>query len=372
MSHEVEIVDGVAKMIYVGPTPWHGHGIKLDAPPSVEDATRLSGLNTHNVLVPTTVHLPGVHVCELSGDVVTPDGTLVGNLTENKFSVLDSLVLDSNGKPIAHVGESLHVPTGEKAVVRTSDMSVLGNVGQRYEIVQNKDLFSFFNPVIEGGYATIETAGSLREGRRVWMLAKILGTDAEIVPGDPVSAYFMLSGTHDGTGPCQVGRTGVRVVCQNTLSQAHRNGKDSLLKVRHTKNANYALQQIGELLDKERMEFALNVEQMKTLARKSVTGETLKAFIREVFELEIGKRALKNADKPFEKLEAKIIPLFENGKGNTLAGARGTLWAAYNAVTEYHTWEHGRNTDNRLESLWFGEKKATNNRAFEVALKMAA
>ena len=65
----------------------------------------------------------------------------------------------------------------------------------------------------------------------------------------------------------------------------------------------------------------------------------------------------------------KIEYLFENGKGHELGS--GTVWNAYNAVTEYLTWEKGRTTDNRLHSLWFGADVNTNQKAFDAALQIA-
>ena len=62
------------------------------------------------------------------------------------------------------------------------------------------------------------------------------------------------------------------------------------------------------------------------------------------------------------------LELFEKGKGNQQLKVRGSLWAAYNGVTELvdHHMNY-RNRWQRLDSLWFGEGERTKHRAFDQA-----
>ena len=56
------------------------------------------------------------------------------------------------------------------------------------------------------------------------------------------------------------------------------------------------------------------------------------------------------------RIYGEIETLFAKGRGNDMAGVKGTAWAAYNAVTEYITHERGRNADNRMNTAWFGSE----------------
>ena len=56
---------------------------------------------------------------------------------------------------------------------RTSDGKVLGIVGPRYAVLQNKDAFGWFQPFLDAKEAALHTAGSLRGGSRIWVLAKL-------------------------------------------------------------------------------------------------------------------------------------------------------------------------------------------------------
>jgi phage/plasmid-like protein (TIGR03299 family) len=327
MAHEIE------NMMYVGETPWHGLGKAMIQPPKdVQEALEMGGLDWNVNSVPL----------------------------------------------FAHLSEGLHVQAPSNAIVRDSDNSILGVVGPNYQPVNNAEAFRFFDPAIENGFVDIETAGSLRAGKRVWMLAKIRDSTHDVVFGDPVSAYFLISNSHDGTLAVRVGFTSIRVVCQNTLSLAHHEGKGKLIQVRHTKNVKTALDKMQEIVDWQRNTFAATVDQFKFLASVGCNELTLRKYVETVFEKDMETDSSdsevegEEENKSLDKLMDKIYPLFTDGKGNSNPKVSGTLWAAYNAVTEYQTWNRGRSTDNRLNSLWFGLNKKTNERAFDVAMSMAA
>jgi hypothetical protein len=67
----------------------------------------------------------------------------------------------------------------------------------------------------------------------------------------------------------------------------------------------------------------------------------------------------------------EVIGLAEAGRGNALPSVSGTLWTAYNGVSEWLGYQRGNTQDNRLNSLWFGDGANLNRRALEAALVMA-
>ena len=152
---------------------WHGLGIVVEDAPTSEDAIRLAGLD---------------------------------------WEVLQQKVYTEDGLRI----------NGSFANVRSSDMKPLGVVGSRYKIVQNVDAFKFTDALLGEG-VKYETAGSLNDGKTVWMLAK-LPNKYEIL-GDKVDPYIVFTNTHDGSGAVKVAMTPVRVVCQNTLNMALNSAK---------------------------------------------------------------------------------------------------------------------------------------------------
>jgi len=173
--HEVE------NMFYVGDVPWHGLGMPLEDTPTIEDAIIYAGLDW-----------------------------------------------DVSRIQLVMEGTDIQVPAF--ANVRSTDRKVLGVVGPSYRPLQNLDAFQWFQPYLDSGDVALETAGSLRDGRHIWILARIKQDPIEIVKNDPVAAYILLSNSHNGTASIRAGFSAIRAVCMNTLAAAHDAKSSKLLK----------------------------------------------------------------------------------------------------------------------------------------------
>lgn len=253
-----------------------------------------------------------------------------------------------------------------KALVRPTDDMPLGVVGDKYQPLQNLSAFSFFNPFIENGFATLDAAGSLKAGRRVWVLAKVKDARREVVSGDDITGYLLLSNSHDGSQAVRVQFTTIRVVCMNTLSSAHQRGDtqfENCLKVRHTRGLQVALDAIQKAVDLTAQTFTFTVEAYQALAARRIISNNLKEYVREVFAYN-GVHHKNGLPQCWDSIE----DAFENGPGATLPGVYGTYWGAYNAVTHWIDHVRGKDEGNRLDSAWFGSGASLRNRAFDVAL----
>jgi phage/plasmid-like protein (TIGR03299 family) len=109
-----------------------------------------------------------------------------------------------------------------KANIRETDDKVLGVVTDRYKIVQNHEAFAFTDALLGEG-VQYETAGSLQEGKKIWLLAKL--PDKYKIEGESIEPYLVFSNSHDGSSSIKAAMTPVRVVCQNTLNLALNNAK---------------------------------------------------------------------------------------------------------------------------------------------------
>jgi phage/plasmid-like protein (TIGR03299 family) len=177
----------------------------------------------------------------------------------------------------------------------------------------------------------------------------------------------LLSNSHDGTTSVRVGFTPIRVVCANTLSLAHADKAGSrLIRVRHTRRLAENLDSLREVMDLADQEFSATADQYRRLRDKGINQNDLATYVRKVFQIES-----KQLNGQQRRIIESVFRLFEEGKGTELSGVRGTLWGAYNAVSEYLGYERGKGQDTRLASLWFGDSARTNQRALEVALAMA-
>lgn len=59
------------------------------------------------------------------------------------------------------------------STVRTDNDAILGVVGKDYQIVQNRDAFSFFDTIVGGEDMLYETAGALGKGECIFITAKL-------------------------------------------------------------------------------------------------------------------------------------------------------------------------------------------------------
>ena len=110
-------------MFYVRETPWHGLGTRVMEAPASKEALQLAGLD---------------------------------------WKVLQEPIFTDTKEEIV----------GYKANVRDSDRRVLGVVTDRYKVIQNEEAFAFTDALLGEG-VRYETAGSLQDGKKVWMLARL-------------------------------------------------------------------------------------------------------------------------------------------------------------------------------------------------------
>jgi phage/plasmid-like protein (TIGR03299 family) len=255
-----------------------------------------------------------------------------------------------------------------KAVRRSSDGRILGVVGPRFSVLQNRDAFQWFQPFLDARQAALHTAGSLRDGSRVWVLAKLNRDPLVIAEGDEVEKFILLSHGHDGSLAVRVGFTPIRVVCSNTLAMAHGSTASKLIRVKHTRDVLENLANVRELMNLANQEFEATAEQYRLLARRGISQADLRKYVQRVLKVEDGQEVSTRTKNTIEE----IIALAETGRGNDLPSVRGSWWTAYNAVSEWLSYSRGRNQGTRLDSLWFGDSAAMNRHALETALNMGA
>ena len=128
----------------------------------------------------------------------------------------------------------------KRANVRCDLNNALGIVGKDYGVVQNVEAFDFIDMLTTGKCGgevpTIECAGVLGQGERIFITAKL--PEPIIVANnsnDKVDMYFVFTTSHDGSGAVNCLVTPIRVVCQNTLNLAFKKNSGKL-SFKHTMN----------------------------------------------------------------------------------------------------------------------------------------
>lgn len=324
MAHMLRIQNGKASLFYVGEPPWHGLGTRLDKPATAAEAIAAADLN---------------------------------------WAV--------SKKPLSAGDDQHHQLVPDRyAVVREDrwgreNCPIFGIVGQEYTPLQNSQAFEFFDPIVGENAAIYHTAGALGNGERVWVLAKLPG-EIRVVGDDITEKYLLLSNSHDGLSSVQIKFTPIRVVCQNTLTQALRNGGPAL-SIEHRKDLHGRLKQAHRLLGIISKRFGELEESFRAMAHVSISADHLSEYLGLVFP---DPRDPEN-EKALARARASrdwSSYFFENGKGNQAPEVRGSLWAAYNGVAEFIDHRSTSSPDDRrLEGVWFGPGYRAKARAFSSA-----
>ena len=262
----------------------------------------------------------------------------------------------------------LHVKahTDNKVLFRSDTHAPLSVVSKRYQVVQPHEVLEFYRDLTEAGGFELETAGVLKEGRKLWALAKT-GQETVLRGGDKVGAYLLLATSCDGTLCTTAQFTSIRVVCNNTLNMAVGDSSGAV-KVPHSRKFDPQLvkQELGIGLSSwERF-----VGNMRRLAERPIHKFEAMNLIVNV----MGDPELPLADQPNQKALQNVYALYSGqGMGADLSSANGTAWGLLNAVTQFVDHERrARSQDYRLDSAWFGQGAAIKGKAYQEALKLAA
>ena len=222
---------------------------------------------------------------------------------------------------------------------------------------------------MQEGHAWYVTAGALGRGERVWIQARLTG-DLELASGDRVERFLLLSNSHDGTSSVQIQLTPIRVVCNNTLVVALSDGR--AINVRHGLDMAGRLEQAKALLGLVNQRY----DEVAVLFRRMAATELTREHARKYFEHVFPNDTPPGANRRAEDFRRWAFYFYERGRGTDLPKVRGTLWAAYNGVTELidhgQARRHGADrTPGRLNSIWFGYGAEIKERALRVAEHMA-
>lgn len=258
------------------------------------------------------------------------------------------------------------------ATVREDNNEVLGMVGKDYTIVQNRDVFSFFDQIVGVGKAIYETAGCLGKGGVIFITAKlpkqiVIGSDS------PIDNYLVLCSSHDGSMAITAFFTPVRVVCQNTLNASFNNSTNRVY-IKHTQNvkerfveAALVMGMHSEYLDKLEVAFRL-------LYDKQVSDRDMKSIITRAFLSKEETKALAmtgNIELSTRKTNMVDGVVSYYHEASEIDSIRGTGYGVYNAVAGYfQNMKNFKSDEVKMKSIVLGGLSARyTQRVFEGLIK---
>lgn len=290
---------------FVRKPAWHGLGVVLEDYPGRETAMRLAGHNWHVVKAP----------------VLVPGYVVVGEQDCEEYGEV----------------RRLH---GWKALMRDDTSIAIAVVKESYEVVQNDVMWDIVGAMVQEPNVKYETAGVLRGGAILWVLAKL--DEPTVIPGDnsEIYPYVHVSTTHDGSGAVRGECVSVRVVCANTYMAARNQSEQTGLyySFRHSKNVMERIDEAREALGLVRDQHGAFVRLSVELAKVHVTDSQVKDFLRGFLPdppaAVTTERAVANVEQARQMIDEILM-------GPTIADAhRRTAYGLWQSGIEYL--DHGR------------------------------
>lgn len=324
--------DGAAAIMYVGEVPWHGLGQRLEHPPTAAEAITAAGLDWRVAKKPVYAMSEGVWY-------EIPD----------RYAVVREDLWGGEECPI------------------------FATVSENYVPLQNHESFGFFDGLIDRKLATYETAGALGQGERVWVMAK-LKEDIFVAGKDQVQRYILWANGHNAATAVRIILTPIRVVCQNTLTWALEAAKTEF-RVHHGADMHRKLDAARDQLNAMLRQYEVLADRFNQMVKRPMPNQDLRNYLDLVFPLPLrGRLTDRNYQAAIAEVERRRLgcaELFESGNGNAEPGIRGSLWAAYNGVTDWTDHKmRFRNRYQRFSSVFFGEAGRVKTRALRYALEL--
>lgn len=312
----------VESMAYVGAVPWHGLGTLVDENIGLEEFQKEAGLDW-----------------------------------------------EVQKTPVNYIDERDNVRTFKDKFVlnRTTDHKPFAVVSGRYKPVQPKEIFEFFRDLLAMHNMKMHTAGSLKDGGRIWCLAQT-GDVHKVLGNDRVDGYLLLSTSYDLTLSTSAQFTSVRVVCNNTLQQALANNSGRVT-IPHVQE--FKADDIKDRLGIGREQWQAFTAALDVLAKLKIDASTAVKVMDKVFA--IPEDPEKRMADPDRIHAVNVLEMFGTDRYRGADLCSGTGWGLMNSLTEYvDHHKRARNQGNRIDSAWFGPGAALKGAAMNELMLLAA
>lgn len=332
MAHMLETDEnGVTRMFSTRMVSWHGLGQVLDNPPTSAEAIKAAGMDW-----------------KVQRRAINP-GLL---LDDQDMPILGSELPDNAVSDIPRV-----------LLLRDIDNKWLGSVSQGYKPLQNSEAFGFFDTLVAQGLAQYETAGVIMGGKRIWIQAAM--TNKVQVAKEDYRQYVLLTNGHDGVSGVTIQPVHMRVVCNNTMQIALREG--GIHWFAHRGDVAGNIEQAKEFMGLINKEFDSNAAGLEAMTAIKMDEQAINAFLVDLLKLpkvelpaddatsdQLVMQRLDTASVREQAMFDKIKELHEAGTGMT-GETRGTAYGVFNAVVEFADYFAGARSRDRVNYVLFGD-----------------
>jgi len=272
-------------------------------------------------------------------------------------------------------------------------------VSADFSIMQIRQSAAFLDGVVGGSGAQWDTAGLIRDGREVFLSA-LMPETIEPVKGDEVKQYLLISDAFDTSRSWRFCSPTVRTVCANTARLALKGAREGIT-FNHSKSLHKRIDMALAAVAESRAAFQTFGELASVLAKSAARSDYFSLVADEIAgdaafsqmmatseQISTGPSSmmtpsidLARAESMFARASQNRSTLIERFKAINESPtnlAPGSLWGAYNAVTQYANHEMSyqgsevKRRETRLASLMGGRADRMNEIAMQIAQSLVA
>jgi phage/plasmid-like protein (TIGR03299 family) len=199
----------------------------------------------------------------------------------------------------------------------------------------------------------------------IWFLIKLPG-EIRVVKDDIVEKYLLIVNSYDGSYAVHVIETPIRVVCQNTMNAALNNAKAGFYQ-KHYQSMNFDVAQIRGQLGWVNDKFNVLEQAYQKMAKVQIDDATKKKYFEFVLNWPVKQE---DVTAQFRNKMETLDYLFTEGRGQDNPEVKGSVWAGYNAVTEFVDYGFRKDTASRARSALMGAGSLIKSRAIDFALEL--
>jgi phage/plasmid-like protein (TIGR03299 family) len=258
---------------------------------------------------------------------------------------------------------------------KDNDNQVIGVVGDKYKIVQNMEVFSALDTLVDSGDARYTAAGEYNNGANIWMVMELpVGVQ---VANDPHAAFLLVQSSHDGSCAVRIRPIIERLYCANQINRIikgkHKNDYTYVMK--HTTNSELSVNDIRNITQLTYDSIQHYETVAATLLERKVDERQVRNIFKSVWALP--SEIEESPDHLLSQGQRRQRTIALNGRdsawsiyneSSTQENIRGTAFGVWQAVIE-HADHHGTGgADRRAVATISGRSDRIKDKALELIL----
>jgi phage/plasmid-like protein (TIGR03299 family) len=242
---------------------------------------------------------------------------------------------------------------GKVAIVRKDTNQPLGIVTSTYKSIQNTQVFSFLDHIVQRGDATFYAAGYIGKGEKIWLLLK-LNKDISLPSNDTIQKFILFSNAHDGRGAIRAYFFPLRSKTETALNISFGKRVEQGIQMRHVGNVKTRIDEASKIFKLSEIFYEKFEDAVNNLYKSKFSTKKVDLFLSNSFEnYSFDSTRTKNT---FEKIKTQY-----EKEITTFPSSADSAWAWFNSIVNFIDYERlskGKDNlervSNHLESLFWG------------------